>query len=162
MQTYVRRFVVEGRSALADDESPCRTRSRDREASMGFRPISWNRSSKISAVVTAVVLAATATTPAWAGSGSWWRHVPRPAKARSPIEHVVVIFDENISFDHYFGTYPKAANTDGTTFHAAGNTPKVNGLFHALLTNNPNTYNPARLTHFEALTCDQDHGYGHE
>ena len=129
---------------------------------MGFRPISWNRSSKISAVVTAVVLAATATTPAWAGSGSWWRHVPRPAKARSPIEHVVVIFDENISFDHYFGTYPKAANTDGTTFRAAKNTPKVNGLTPALLTSNPNSYNPARLTHSEALTCDQDHGYGHE
>ena len=24
----------------------------------------------------------------------------------TPIEHVVVIFGENISFDHYFGTYP--------------------------------------------------------
>jgi len=129
---------------------------------MGFRPISWNRSSKISAVVTAVVLAATATTPAWAGSGSWWHHVPKPARARSPIQHVVVIFDENISFDHYFGTYPKAANTDGTTFHAARNTPKVDGLTPALLTSNPNTYNPARLSHSEALTCDQDHGYGHE
>ena len=32
----------------------------------------------------------------------------------TPIKHVVVIFDENISFDHYFGTYPNAANTDGT------------------------------------------------
>jgi phospholipase C len=26
------------------------------------------------------------------------------------IKHLVVIFGENISFDHYFGTYPKAAN----------------------------------------------------
>jgi phospholipase C len=25
---------------------------------------------------------------------------------RTPIKHVVVIFQENSSFDHYFGTYP--------------------------------------------------------
>ena len=34
----------------------------------------------------------------------------------TPIEHLVVIFQENVSFDHYFGTYPHAANTDGTPF----------------------------------------------
>ena len=28
----------------------------------------------------------------------------------TPIKHVVVIFQENISFDHYFGTYPMATN----------------------------------------------------
>ena len=28
----------------------------------------------------------------------------------TPIKHVVVIFQENVSFDHYFATYPKAAN----------------------------------------------------
>src|ERR1700748_1259532 len=76
----------------------------------------------------------------------------------TPIQHVVVIFDENISFDHYFGTYPKAANTDGTTFHAAKGTPSVDGLTTSLLTENPNVYNPKRLTHSQALTCDQDHG----
>ena len=42
----------------------------------------------------------------------------------TPIKHLVVLFDENVSFDHYFGTYPKAANTDGTPFYAARNTPK--------------------------------------
>lgn len=36
----------------------------------------------------------------------------------TPIQHVVVIFQENVSFDHYFGTYPHAANTDGNPFHA--------------------------------------------
>ena len=36
------------------------------------------------------------------------------APARTPIKHLVVIFDENVSFDHYFGTYPYAANTDGS------------------------------------------------
>src|SRR5580698_5667364 len=36
------------------------------------------------------------------------------ASTTTPIKHVVVLFDENESFDHYFGTYPKAANTDGS------------------------------------------------
>ncbi len=39
-----------------------------------------------------------------------------------------MIFDENVSFDHYFGTYPKAANTDGTTFTASAHTPKTDNL----------------------------------
>ncbi|MFD1048266.1 alkaline phosphatase family protein, partial [Kibdelosporangium lantanae] len=80
----------------------------------------------------------------------------------TPIKHVVVIFGENISFDHYFGTYPNAANTDGTPFHAARDTPKVNGLSQKLLTDNPNAYNPKRLTHEQAMTCDQNHNYGAE
>jgi phospholipase C len=86
----------------------------------------------------------------------------------TPIKHVVVLFDENESFDHYFGTYPFAANTDGTTFHAKPGTPKVNGLYTKitqngptgpLLSNNPNAYDPHRLNHSQALTCDQNHGY---
>jgi phospholipase C len=80
----------------------------------------------------------------------------------TPIKHLVVLFNENISFDHYFGTYPNAANTDGTKFTAAENTPKVNGLTPALLTNNPNSFNPQRLSHSQALTCDQNHGYSAE
>ena len=37
------------------------------------------------------------------------------------------IFQENVSFDHYFATYPKAANPPGEpTFTAAAGTPKVN------------------------------------
>ena len=56
----------------------------------------------------------------------------------TPIKHVVVIFDENISFDHYFGTYPNAANTSGQPFYAAPGTPTVNGLTGSLLTANPN------------------------
>ncbi|MGZ0151241.1 phospholipase C [Kribbella sp. WER1] len=85
-----------------------------------------------------------------------------PAGTTTPIKHVVVIFGENISFDHYFGTYPKAANTDGTPFTAARHTPKVNGLSGKLLTNNPNAYNPKRLAPSQALTCDQNHGYSAE
>jgi len=91
----------------------------------------------------------------------------RPPTA-TPIKHVVVLFDENVSFDHYFGTYPFAANTDGTAFHAKRGTPTVNGLYNkitpkgptgSLLTSNPNSFNPTRLTHSQALTCDQNHGY---
>jgi len=81
----------------------------------------------------------------------------------TPIKHLVVIFGENISFDHYFATYPKAANTDGTTFHASRHTPKADTLASAgLLTHNPNLYQPTRLTPSQALTCDQNHSYGPE
>src|ERR1700683_3084862 len=88
------------------------------------------------------------------------------APSSTPIKHVVVIFDENESFDHYFGTYPYAANTpgDGTPFTAKPGTPTVNGLYSKitkkngpigpLLTDNPNEYDPQRLTHSEALTSD--------
>jgi phospholipase C len=31
----------------------------------------------------------------------------------TPIKHLVVIFQENVSFDHYFGTYPVAKNLAG-------------------------------------------------
>ncbi|MEU6351895.1 alkaline phosphatase family protein [Streptomyces sp. NPDC047072] len=82
----------------------------------------------------------------------------------TPIKHVVVLFDENISFDHYFATYPKAANTDGTKFTASKKTPKdVDTLAHAgLLTKNPNQYTPKRLSAAQAMTCDQNHSYGPE
>ncbi|WP_031223928.1 phospholipase C [Streptomyces roseochromogenus] len=82
----------------------------------------------------------------------------------TPIKHVVVLFDENISFDHYFATYPKAANTDGTKFTASKNTPKdIDTLAHAgLLKNNPNQYAPKRLSPSQAMTCDQNHSYGAE
>jgi phospholipase C len=74
-----------------------------------------------------------------------------------PIKHVIVIFGENISFDHYFATYPNAQYTTGApagevNFTPKTGTPAVNGLaapldvnnsFAAitgstLLTNNPN------------------------
>src|SRR5215831_13928700 len=58
------------------------------------------------------------------GSGSG-----RGSGTVTPIKHVVVIFQENESFDHYFGTYPHAANPpDEPMFQAASNTPTVNGL----------------------------------
>ena len=81
----------------------------------------------------------------------------------TPIKHVVVIFQENVSFDHYFGTYPIAANPAGEpVFSARPNTPAVNGLNDQLLNHNPNSANPQRLDRSEPLTCDQGHGYKQE
>ena len=93
------------------------------------------------------------------------------ARTSTPIKHLVVIFGENISFDHYFGTYPKTTNTDGTNFTARSKTPKVNNLTTkvgrrqgggTLLTNNPNGVDPKRLSADDpqdVLTCDQNHDY---
>ncbi len=81
----------------------------------------------------------------------------------TPIQHLVVIFNENVSFDHYFGTYPYAQNPPGEPhFKASPNTPAVNGLSPALLTANPNAANPQRLDRSQALTCDQNHSYLNE
>jgi phospholipase C len=84
----------------------------------------------------------------------------------SPIKHVVVIFQENVSFDHYFATYPNAKpNNDGTRFFrgAKDGTPRVNNLETAgLLTNNPNSANPFRIDRSIPNTCDQDHNYKDE
>ena len=76
------------------------------------------------------------------------------------IRYVVVIFQENVSFDHYFATYPSALNPKGEPpFHALDDTPSVNGLNHFLLTHNPNKANPFRLDRSQAATCDQGHDY---
>ena len=86
-----------------------------------------------------------------------------PPPPTTPIKHVVVIFDENISFDHYFGTYPNATQPGRrAAFTALPGTPAVNGLNHGLLTNNPNQDHPKRLDRNQALTCDQNHGYAPE
>jgi phospholipase C len=88
------------------------------------------------------------------------------SSTKTPIKHVVVIFQENVSFDHYFGTYPYALpNKDGSVyFHGpAEDTPRANTLIAAgLLTNNPNSANPFRIDRSNANTCDNDHGYGAE
>jgi phospholipase C len=85
------------------------------------------------------------------------------ASAATPIEHVVVIFQENRSFDNYFGTYPHAKNPPGEPkFKASVDTPSVNGLNHELLTDNPNAANPTRIGRSEAFTCDQIHDYDAE
>src|SRR5712692_299334 len=78
------------------------------------------------------------------------------AQTSTPIKHLVVIFQENVSFDHYFATYPNAANPG---FHARKDTPSINGLTGALLTNNPNSAQPFRLDRTQQFICDQNHDY---
>jgi len=81
----------------------------------------------------------------------------------TPIKHLVVIFQENVSFDHYFGSYPTAANLPGEPkFLADIHTPSVNGLSEGLLTKNPNSANPFRLDRSQAITCDMTHAYTSE
>ena len=80
----------------------------------------------------------------------------------TPIKHVIVIFGENISFDHYFATYPYATNPEGEpAFHAKDDTPRANNLLAGgLLTENPNSTQPFRMdTGVESVTCDQNHSY---
>ncbi len=128
---------------------------------MKARSGSWQRVGvlKFVAFVVSVVLLAT------------WGYSVKASAQTTPIQHLVVIFQENVSFDHYFGTYPKAANLPGEpAFEAKPGTPTVNGLTPAMLTNNPNANNPAnakvpmganpfRLDRTQAATCSQDHDY---
>ena len=109
------------------------------------------------------------------------------APTATPVKHLVVIFQENVSYDHYFGTYPHALNLPGETpFHASPSTPINNNLITPLdvnnhfrplsgidlLNNNPNNNpaapgngktngtgaaNPFRLSPAQALTQDQGH-----
>ncbi len=84
------------------------------------------------------------------------------AATTTPIKHVVVIFQENVSFDHYFATYPNAANLKGEPrFTPAGNSfaQSVDGLNDVLRQSNPNSVAPFRLSRAQNYTCDQDHDY---
>jgi phospholipase C len=129
---------------------------------------------KLAKAARAVAMAAAvsvATGPT-GGAGVALAHPDPNFDTTTPIEHVVVIFQENVSFDHYFASYPTAMNPGGEPFfEAQDDTPTVNGLTGVLLSNNPNFNNPAnnpnainpfRLDRSQASTCDQDHNYGHE
>jgi phospholipase C len=105
-------------------------------------------------------------------------------QTKYPIKHLVVIFQENRSFDHYFGTYPNALGVEGEpAFRAAKNTQTdINNLLSkpALLDNNPNANpnvvpsngatvtqpsngtnaaNPFRIDRTQADTAGQNHAY---
>ena len=120
---------------------------------------------KLPAVLGAAAVAACAGTTALAQNPDR-DHLMETA---TPIRHLVVIFQENVSFDHYFATYPNATNPAvEPQFHASRGTPSVNNLLAAsLLTNNPNlnpqngagAANPFRLDRSQAATSDQNHAY---
>jgi phospholipase C len=117
-----------------------------------------------------ITLAAFASSVAWsAGDGDdHEKNRHDEVHTATPIKHLVVIYGENISFDHYFATYPHATNPSGEpAFRAAPGTPDVNGLSRSLLTSNPNLNpdngagksNPFRLDRTQAATADQNHAY---
>jgi phospholipase C len=70
--------------------------------------------------------------------------------ARSPIKHTIILYQENISFDHYFGTYGH-----GTNGIPAGAT--------LTYTNGAQTWGPYAPTQLsgttQSRTCDVDHSY---
>src|SRR5271163_3812038 len=103
---------------------------------------------------------------------------------KTPIKHLIVVFNENRSFDHYFGTYPNALNVEGEPrFEPAKATPtQINNLLSspALLDANPNSNpnvvpsngatvtepsngtnaaNPFRIDRTQADTAGQNHAY---
>jgi phospholipase C len=133
----------------------------------------------VAAAVATAALGVVGATSVAAAVGSHSAVGGQSSDTATPIKHLVIIFQENVSFDHYFGTYPNAANTSGQRFHAASDTPRVNNLADTpgaggtgtLLTNNPNNdaagnqVNPRRLDPAnigDVLTCDQDHAYPDE
>src|SRR5690242_17602673 len=125
-----------------------------------------DRRSKRVLAGTASLTAAVSLGVVWAGSGA--SLAAPPTGAATPIQHLVIIFQENVSFDHYFGTYPVALNPQGEPrFDARRGTPTVNGLTNTLLNNNPNlnpangagASNPFRLDRSQAVTPDQNHDY---
>jgi phospholipase C len=112
---------------------------------------------------------------------------PDTLATKTPIKHLVIVFNENRSFDHYFGTYPNALNVEGEPrFEPAKNTPtQINNLLSspALLDNNPNANpnvvpsngatvteptnganatNPFRIDRTQADTAGQNHSYAPE
>ncbi len=92
-----------------------------------------------------------------------WAAPPKLIPTATPIKYLVVIFQENNSFDHYFGTYPKAANPVGEpSFKSLPGTPRVNGYDGALLHHNPNSALPFRLDRSQFFTCDNDNHYSAE
>ena len=111
-----------------------------------------------------------AVTPAFAASKLTIKTPKRTVATATPIQHLVVIFQENVSFDHYFGTYPNAKNPAGEPkFKAAPGTPTVNGFHNALLNFNPNlnpangagASNPFRLDRSQAVHSPvEQHGCG--
>jgi len=122
-------------------------------------------------LLSTVAMFGIATAMAWSAPVAADDHDADDFRTATPIKHLVVIFQENRSFDHYFGTYPNALNPEGEpVFEPARHTPRdVNNLLSnpSLLDNNPNlnpangagASNPFRLDRTQANTADQNHAY---
>lgn len=93
--------------------------------------------------------------------------LPEGKSARTPIEHVIVFFCENNSFDRFFGTYPFSEG-----FKAKKDTPKADNLLSidpftggTYLTTNRNVdftgnrVNPVELLRNQIYEIGADHSY---
>ena len=92
---------------------------------IGDRQMRMRRSLLLAAVATALFAASAA------------------AQTATPIKHLVIIFNENVSFDHYFATYPEGDQPAGRAgFHCGCPARRaVNNLATAnLLTQQPELY----------------------
>jgi phospholipase C len=68
----------------------------------------------------------------------------------SPIKHTIILYQENISFDHYFGTYG----------HGSNGIPAGSTLVHTNGAQTWGPYSPTQLSGLtQARTCDVDHSY---
>ena len=87
-------------------------------------------------------LVALATAPVTAGAES-------DNGTHSPIKHTIVLYQENISFDHYFGTYG----------HGSNGIPAGSTLTYSNGTSTWGPFAPTQTT--QSRTCDVDHNYAH-
>lgn len=114
----------------------------------------------VSATLTGPISSAYAITGAQLSSAPIAVSSAQTLETSTPIKHVVVIFQENVSYDHYFGTYPNATNpVNEPSFSASSYTSSSNGLTKEWIDNNPNSAKPFRLDRAQFKTCDQNHEY---
>src|ERR1700736_3870984 len=96
-----------------------------------------------SGIVLAMVAAMVLATATSAGAES-------PDKTRSPIKHTIILYQENISFDHYFGTYG----------HGSNGIPAGATLTYTNGAQSWGPYAPTQLSGTtQSRTCDVDHNY---
>jgi phospholipase C len=116
--------------------------------------------SRASRLATAgMVLAAALTVPSSGAVLTGWATIGDD-RTTTPIKHLVVLFQENVPFDRYFGVYPHALNPPGEPrLDPAPSTPTVDGLTQALLTANRNAATPHRLDRAQPNICGSNHGY---
>jgi phospholipase C len=94
---------------------------------------------------------ASAPAPAQEGTSAEW------AMARKKIKHVFVLYQENRSFDDYFGTFPGA---EGIYSHPEGETPGFNQSFVGV-NGETRTIQPFRIgpREYASDTSDVDHSH---
>ena len=86
---------------------------------------------------------------------------PVPSAPRSPIKHLVVIFQENHSFDVYFAHLSggrQSARTSRVSTRGRARR-RSTGSRRPLIERNPNSSKPFRIDRTQSYTCDQDHEY---